>query len=420
MSDNPLKVYKDFVRNNLPTGITYNEDVARFQINNHSFFQFKPAEWYRRYIINFGYSPAFSPESLFAGGENGAWFEPSDLTTLFQDTAATVPVTAPGQAVARINDKSGNARNATQATTSARPTYFATPDRIALDQVDDNMGVNFGAAFTGTVLQGTPNGVLHYDVNVPSGSWGLSVDPRYIPDGGNITGMIARDGTLTDGEVNDVKAYLRDNGAGGDFAGVTSMARWFRGRTDVAAIYANDWDTSSVIDFSLFAFGCSNLTTLDVSNWNTSLVTGFNAFAFSCKFTTLDVSNWDTSSANNFNSFLNSCSNLTTLDVSNWNTSSVTNFSNFAINCNSLITVTVNGGTGNPFADSPCTNYTNAFFNTNLTQQSIDDILVAINAAGTSNGTFNQSGGSAPSTTGQAAITALRSRGWTVTVTGGF
>ena len=78
------------------------------------------------------------------------------------------------------------------------------------------------------------------------------------------------------------------------------------------------------------------------------------------------------------------------------------------------------GGTGNPFADSPCINYTNAFTSTNLTQQSIDDILVAINAAGTSNGTFNQSGGSAPSSTGETAVDGLRARGWTITVTGGY
>jgi hypothetical protein len=98
----------------------------------------------------------------------------------------------------------------------------------------------------------------------------------------------------------------------------------------------------------------------------------------------------------------------------------VTNFGSFAQGCTNLTTVTVTGGTGNPFADSPCTNYTNAFLNTNLTQGSIDDILVAIESAGTSSGTFTQSGGSAPSATGEAAVTALRGRGWTVTVTGGF
>jgi hypothetical protein len=60
------------------------------------------------------------------------------------------------------------------------------------------------------------------------------------------------------------------------------------------------------------------------------------------------------------------------------------------------------------------------FSNTNLDQSSIDDILTAIDSAGTSNGTFDQSGGSAPSATGETAIDNLRSRGWTVNVTGGY
>lgn len=67
-----------------------------------------------------------------------------------------------------------------------------------------------------------------------------------------------------------------------------------------------------------------------------------------------------------------------------------------------------------------CTQFLEAFFNTTLTTASIDNILVSINSNGTSGGTFGQSGGSAPSATGQAAITAMRSRGWTVVVTGGF
>ena len=48
----------------------------------------------------------FSPASLFAAGEVGAWYDPSDLTTLFQDTAGTTPVTTPGQVVALMLDKS--------------------------------------------------------------------------------------------------------------------------------------------------------------------------------------------------------------------------------------------------------------------------------------------------------------------------
>ena len=48
----------------------------------------------------------FSPAILFAGGEAGAWYDPSDLTTLFQDTAGTTPVTSSGQTVGLMLDKS--------------------------------------------------------------------------------------------------------------------------------------------------------------------------------------------------------------------------------------------------------------------------------------------------------------------------
>lgn len=68
-----------------------------------------------------------SPASLFAGGEPGVWYDPSDLTTLFQDSAGTTPVTAPNQTVGKILDKSGRGNNATQATLAQRPTYGINP-----------------------------------------------------------------------------------------------------------------------------------------------------------------------------------------------------------------------------------------------------------------------------------------------------
>jgi hypothetical protein len=48
----------------------------------------------------------FSPAVLFSLAEPGVWYDPSDLTTLFTDTAGTTPVTAPGQTVALALDKS--------------------------------------------------------------------------------------------------------------------------------------------------------------------------------------------------------------------------------------------------------------------------------------------------------------------------
>lgn len=48
----------------------------------------------------------FSPANLFANGESGAWYDPSDLTTLYQDAAGTTPVTAVEQPVGLMLDKS--------------------------------------------------------------------------------------------------------------------------------------------------------------------------------------------------------------------------------------------------------------------------------------------------------------------------
>lgn len=84
----------------------------------------------------------FSPLTLFAAGEQGAWYDPSDLSSLFQDSAGTTPVTAIGQPVGKMNDKSGRGNHVIQAIAGQRPTlqqdgsgkYF-----LSCDGVDDGM-----------------------------------------------------------------------------------------------------------------------------------------------------------------------------------------------------------------------------------------------------------------------------------------
>lgn len=49
---------------------------------------------------------AFSPLRLFAAGEQGVWYDPSDFSTMFQDSAGTTPVTAVEQPVGLVLDKS--------------------------------------------------------------------------------------------------------------------------------------------------------------------------------------------------------------------------------------------------------------------------------------------------------------------------
>lgn len=52
-----------------------------------------------------------------------SWYDPSDLTTLFQDAAMTTPVTAADDPVGAMLDKSGNGNHVIQATAGKRPLY---------------------------------------------------------------------------------------------------------------------------------------------------------------------------------------------------------------------------------------------------------------------------------------------------------
>lgn len=69
-------------------------------------FSFAPSMDAYGKLSEYGKLGAWSPLSLFALGEQGAWYDPSDLSTMFQDSAGTLPVTADGQPVGLILDKS--------------------------------------------------------------------------------------------------------------------------------------------------------------------------------------------------------------------------------------------------------------------------------------------------------------------------
>lgn len=68
-----------------------------------------------------GGSSDASISTLFANGEKGAWYDPSDFVTMFQDSAGTIPVTDFNQPVGKILDKSGNGFHLTQSTATSKP-----------------------------------------------------------------------------------------------------------------------------------------------------------------------------------------------------------------------------------------------------------------------------------------------------------
>lgn len=70
-----------------------------------------------------GNTPTFDQQiqKLFANDEQGFFYDPNDLSTMFQDAVGTVPVTGAGQPVGLIRDKSGRNNHAYQTTSASRP-----------------------------------------------------------------------------------------------------------------------------------------------------------------------------------------------------------------------------------------------------------------------------------------------------------
>ena len=85
-------------------------------------------------------------QKLFANGEQGFFYDPNDLSTMFQDAAGTIPVTAVGQPVGLMLDKSGRNNHAFQTVSASRPILQRNATTgayyLAFDGVDDFLQTN--------------------------------------------------------------------------------------------------------------------------------------------------------------------------------------------------------------------------------------------------------------------------------------
>lgn len=96
-------------------------------------------------------SGGWTPLPLFAAGEKGGWWDPSNLASVWEDSAGTVPASVDG-VVGKINDLSGNSFHFLQATTANKPILRLASGKYYLefDGADDFMSC---ASFD---LSGTP------------------------------------------------------------------------------------------------------------------------------------------------------------------------------------------------------------------------------------------------------------------------
>jgi hypothetical protein len=103
------------------------------------------------------YGQGFSPASLFSSGEAGAWYDPSDLSTLFEEDGTT-PASVDGP-VGKILDKSGNGNHLLQTTETKCPTLKLAGGLYYLefDGVDDGLR-SADIDFTGTTTMSVFSG----------------------------------------------------------------------------------------------------------------------------------------------------------------------------------------------------------------------------------------------------------------------
>lgn len=106
---------------------------------------------------------AWTPASLFAASEAGGWYDPSDLATVWQDSARTTPG-AVNSPVGALDDKSGNGNHLLQATAGARPILRQSGAFFYLerDGVDDFLAsgatLTLAAGWTMAVAASYPSG----------------------------------------------------------------------------------------------------------------------------------------------------------------------------------------------------------------------------------------------------------------------
>lgn len=107
-------------------------------------------------------------------GATGGFYDPSDLSTLFQDAAATTRVTAADQPVGRYGDKSGAGRDATQSGDAARPILreIGGARWLEFDGVDDLLTTPIQTPSAGTIVAALRPDVAENRSPIGSGAQG--------------------------------------------------------------------------------------------------------------------------------------------------------------------------------------------------------------------------------------------------------
>jgi hypothetical protein len=197
---NPLKDYKDFVRSNLPSGITYDSGVDKFVVNENRFNSYWFAKWYRDYLVKiegFSVGPSVSigsgpfttgneltaTVSSLEGGETVTYQWTDDGANITGATSSTYTPAIGTDSVADASDIGVTiiVDGGDPITSSTREIRYApgsvTESSLSDITIDDDVvNINFASDFTTTNLTGTyvitglPTGVVDDSDGTASGT----------------------------------------------------------------------------------------------------------------------------------------------------------------------------------------------------------------------------------------------------------
>lgn len=122
------------------------------------------------------------PGWLFRGSAEGIWLDTADHACLFQDAAGATPVTAPGQTVGLILDKSLGLARGANIGSPADATLIEAPDKASHDAQEDCYQIERDASGGGEVR-----------FDVPADRF-VEIDLEVLPDGGG-SAVGLRDGS---------------------------------------------------------------------------------------------------------------------------------------------------------------------------------------------------------------------------------
>lgn len=241
----------------------------------------------------------WSPLRRFINGKPGYWYDASDLSSQFQDDAGTTPVTAVGQSVGKVLDKSGRGNHIIQATEASKPIlrqnsaggFYWETDGVAqhwlsaaavnfstIDKISTIVGVQATDLTTGTIgivcnLGGT--GFSHFSIQAPTTVSGQiafnasGASGTESPAEGSLASPLA---AVITGQANLAanRSVLRRDGAqrassavatgGGNFASATlgiarqanAASRFFGGRIYQAICFGEYVDEATLLKAERF------------------------------------------------------------------------------------------------------------------------------------------------------------------------